>query len=504
MDIDYLLPAPLIDNNELQNLVDRELRSFLIGNDRYDQKHIVNTYDQKLKYEDIEVPAHIYAWAFYQAIHSMVAIKQFNYSIEHILEKLVFKDQKSTFTLYNIKYNTITGQISINNGPGFDPYKEVMTFYYFIRGIYSELSHKSILYFSFGFIYDAGTAGDAGHANSLIFYKNPDTKEISMSIYEPSGSSSVVINNPVIAKIDMFLQYIVNAYNILYGNKGEKITLVNRREITCPEGIQVVMEEQSGIITGFCLMFSYLWLYLIMLVVRDSDNNIKANNILTIIKSIDTAVLRSKVLLTGSGNNPVENFKIKYTNLYTIMTNFSLYCVQSYLSEIGKIGNLDIFHAFNILFRKKLRKQVPNLSPPSMLLQPCKYSTQCESNICQKNNNEEFGRCVLTEGRNCTDGSYCESGNCRERDVRGPGEDIVKKIRKCEPVLLEEGRNCTEDSKCASGVCNEDSRTCQPVSLENGKDCNEDRYCQSGNCQSRELSHPDGSVRIRRQCEPST
>ena len=80
MDIDYLLPAPLIDNNELQNLVDRELRSFLVGNDRYDQKHIVNTYDQKLKYEDIEVPARIYTWAFYQAIHSMVAIKGFNYS----------------------------------------------------------------------------------------------------------------------------------------------------------------------------------------------------------------------------------------------------------------------------------------------------------------------------------------------------------------------------------------------------------------------------------------
>lgn len=500
MDIDYLLPTPLLDNDDLQNLVDKELSSFLIYSTEsaYNQKYSVNTYNQELKYEDVYVPAYIYVWAFYQAVESLIFLKGFEYGMEPILEDLIFKGRRGGFNYYALQYNTITGKLSVNNRPFFSPYEDIEKFYNFITGIHDNLLRKSILYFSFNFTYPSRSGEIISHANALILYKNPLTNEISMSIYEPGGSARNILSNKATVNIDSLLQYISTTYNIIYSSKGEKIVMINRREISCPEGIQTIMEHQSGIVTGYCVMFRYLWLYLLMMVIEASNNNIKANNILSIIKSIDTAVLRSKVLLTGSGSNPVENYKIKYTNLYKIMTNFSIYCYNLYISNLGKFSKPDDYTAFSRLFREAITTRLPGKFKPRLaILQPCKYSTECESNICLRDQDQEVGKCVLAEGENCQESVYCESGNCKEREVLAydGNKRIIKKIRKCEPVLLEDGIGCSNDQQCASGSC---SGTCQRVSLENGKKCNEDRYCQSGNCQYREIDLSN----IMRQCEP--
>ncbi len=141
-----------------------------------------------------------------------------------------------------------------------------------------------------------------GHANMIFIYIGPSF--IMFSLYEPHGFESDEI---WFSKVDVFMDFLVNSCNEHRELFGDRLVWKNPRiEISCPLGLQRIPEtEFSGTDeTGYCVMYSYFWLYVILRCVSfmtfskgnviDNTNSAEIHTLQAIIKNAEFVILESR------------------------------------------------------------------------------------------------------------------------------------------------------------------------------------------------------------------
>ncbi len=101
-----------------------------------------------------------------------------------------------------------------------------------------------------------------GHANMIFIHVGPS--QVTFSLYEPHGSDRTVAR--ALEHVDNFMDFLVDSCNKNRGLFGGRSSFKQPSTvISCIRGLQEVVPETqlAGTEnTGYCLMYSYLWLYI--------------------------------------------------------------------------------------------------------------------------------------------------------------------------------------------------------------------------------------------------
>jgi len=252
--------------------------------------------------------------------------------------------------------------------------------------------------------------GFKNHAN-MLFIDNTDSKEyentIDLYLYEPHGS------NYIHEHADTFLKTIKREYNSK--NNYTSLNIVDYKKTSTPAGIgiQRYIPEYKENRRGYCLNYSYFWLYLILHCSKTLPNI----PLETIIKNIELSLLR---ILFSQEKTPGENISNTiHSFVNKIMDNF-LHQTFTTLKDPKKQKELVqkiTAYIINIIYLDELKYPIINLEDSE------------EPYHQRKNNNEQ-----------CDNDEECSSGNC----VKGY----------CKPYeRQQDGIVCSKDDDCLSSYC---------------------------------------------------
>jgi hypothetical protein len=184
-----------------------------------------------------------------------------------------------------------------------------------------------------------------GHENSLLFYKKGD--DIEIFPYEPHGSKETA----VIHKIsDPFFKIIKN--------KLGKNVILKSREDSCPIGLQDYTEDKSG----FCVMFSLLWLYSLMRCFKEIKN----------FSTNDIANIEKFYIYASSEKYPSKRIDC----LRTFVAKFGTFMIDEYIKKYNLSEYIDRMIEKEVLERGK---KVPNRKYVGLR---CNHDYECSSDIC--------------------------------------------------------------------------------------------------------------------------
>jgi hypothetical protein len=267
------------------------------------------------------IPVNEYTWATYQAI----LYDPKGYDPNMILEPLyndVFKGEK-TFYFGMIKFDAGRSTIITKEEGEFNYIEEEDKLNMFIRRIYDRLTKYHFL----GIYTERTYNGASPHANFILMYMNGKIiPQTTVMLYDPLGYESRDFSQPLIDAIIGSYE----KYGVITEIKDIDYCPANFISAN-PMGIQTVSYDK----TGFCVMFSYLWMYIFMtyLKVIGFDNLVKyPKNIKDLIQTLEKGMKKSSVV-------DVEYDEEKGdigTKFCAIMVNFSLYCIDLYEKAHGK------------------------------------------------------------------------------------------------------------------------------------------------------------------------
>lgn len=255
-----------------------------------------------------------------------------------------------------------------------------------------------------------------GHANILLIYNDNDT--IHIALYEPHGSSCRNVNFCARKRenVDLFLliledrikktqprknvlidNFIIAPLINLLGCKRPALSTVRyeRTSISQEKGIQSLMLENDTYKQGYCMMYSFFWLYLILHCFRVSE-----------IKNITSILIN------------LEDFILEYnvSELEKIITGFAIsvynYYFENMLQNVSEKNSAFFFREFESEFDRMFSEDVYTL------LRKRKNTTQRKIPK-ELSNLEEFGAegeftLKKHDGENCRFDQDCLSDNCKE------------------------------------------------------------------------------------------
>lgn len=404
----------------LQNYIDSRIRYFKKFN-----------YQKELQFEGVPVRSDKYVYAFYQSIYNLVRNGLVSSSIPEILHKNIFNTDS------NIKFNTITLYLRYDNmrfdhKKSFNYKKNPGMFSYTLKKIKTNLDKANFLFIHL----DVQIGGGQGaHANTFLLYTNPVTGVTRGVLYEPHGAT-VEKGEEWKNKVSEFLQYLTDTYN-----KEFKTNMIfTGRASSCPAGIQSMIRgiEEPVEEIGYCLMFSYFWMYMVMSSLKDLQGMVSPY---IIIRNTENAILSSPLMGRG-------------TDIYNTIVSFGIYCYENYFADIQQL-NPEAYREFSKDFKKALVEEgvvIPK--------EPLAVKEIIDS---QKEVDEE---CMIDE--------ECKSGQCYME--RCQPADFVREWKKT-------GEDCIHDDQCLTGYCY--SGICSVPMGETagiGEECKEDRDCYSFRC----------------------
>jgi len=208
---------------------------------------------------------------------------------------------------------------------------------------------------------------DVNHRNAMIFCKGND-RTIHAYIYEPHG---YMHNLQIMHKtLGNFTELLVREFN----NLGKTLK-VAEMALTCPIGLQS-KRDHNGF--GLCVMFSYLWVYVVFKLVAQKVSLIDA------VKHAETLIFQQ----TKQG-----------VDIVSTVFNFALSLIDTYMSSIpnstyfaDKARDLILYDIkLHDISEKPVRKQrSPLKTPPEQgrlkYGHDCKSHDDCETSFCNPNN----------------------------------------------------------------------------------------------------------------------
>jgi hypothetical protein len=119
------------------------------------------------------------------------------------------------------------------------------------------------------------------HANMLFIENKEAENTLNLYLYDPHGSDPELFGQ----ESNIFLEWLKTLYETLYA--GKTVNIIERESFSCPIGIQRVIPELEMGKQGYCVTYSYFWLYVIL----HCSNSIPNVDLNTLISNIEKTVI---------------------------------------------------------------------------------------------------------------------------------------------------------------------------------------------------------------------
>lgn len=306
-----------------------------------------------------------YVWTYYQAYKSVID----GYDMPSFIE-----------TIYKMASGNdidkmCTGQFRINSDgqmitQSFVFQYETDTKYFndFLDEFHKRLNTADCKFTSLSINYQ-DTQKLLGHHNMLLIYRDIEYKKNYMFLYEPHGSFKSSLK--MYDDINKFISFLEHKYNEKYGEFPLYFTSLEEisEDISQRSGIQGIIEEyRFGI--GYCVMYSYFWLYLIL----SCYNKTKEDPLMLII------YIEKTLLKNYTGNQLkkiIVSFAIKLVNFYLQNTN-----QQYILDDLNKEVD-ERFNEFILRYKTSKSEQTRKRKKErGDIGDVCMDNSECISNYC--------------------------------------------------------------------------------------------------------------------------
>lgn len=214
-----------------------------------------------------------------------------------------------------------------------------------------------------------------GHQNSMIMLYESSTRTISAYLYDPHGSGpGMKYNDMAFHGLNELFKYIDMDERI------EKVKFIDKRTVSCPIGMQSISDESGGV--GYCVMYSLLWLFLIIRLQRDKSivNETVTGEHISLIERETISQLKKK--------SPSSGLKSQGKYFRSFITKFAFEIINIFLRDISS----------------------PNISQlntrDSKQVDPCHVDSPIDCYQCKTINSEDYYpiRC----NSDCVSGNQCK------------------------------------------------------------------------------------------------
>ena len=267
------------------------------------------------------IPVMIYIIAVYNSIEtiktqnkikSLISFEEFIYGITNSNTKCTGQIEIS---------NTPMGDYITNGQSNFWVYSDGLPtseFTLFVNEFINRVVNSECPFTSLG--YSLGF-----HMNILLAYYDKNKGKIYLSVYEPHGSEVEKSISDLSDKLPMYMKKA----------SPDIFIITERSSLSCPIGTQAHAKDQYG----YCVMFSYFWLYCLLIITNNKGTELTMNDINTIEPAI------------------IDYFD-KAEDMMEMIVKFSIYIIDKYIEYITTHLTPDERYEFH----KILATSVGNLS----------------------------------------------------------------------------------------------------------------------------------------------
>lgn len=401
--------------------------------------------------KDLNTPMKI----FLKYSNKKISISRWNYTY-YVLSDLMTVDKltEATYRLATLGIHDIcTGKLRffieknnyyINTATKLFTMKESQEYSNFLEIFYKRIKDRKICSLSIIFckLPEKEYKTDEERINSLkdfhatmLFIENKEDV-INLYLYDPHGSSPY----HTYAKEEfIFIYNLATAYSTKYG---KPMNVIKRETFSCPRGIQAVIPEIKENKIGYCIIYSYFWLYLILHCISMIPNIDLNTLISTVEKTVLTLVPKPESLA-----------KLIYNFTENIVTT-----VQTYMP-----GRKKYFKNLNEDILRRILKDNPGIlktAVPIELHRIRKGDVTTGYTVSSKQY-DRTGPCL--ENDDCL--SHCCSkitGKCKERDyskeddaecmperedIQEEEDDVFEKERNIGSFVTQEFKDFSEKIK---------------------------------------------------------
>ena len=323
-----------------------------------------------------------------------------------------------------------------------------------------------------------------GHANTLLILKikNAFTETIKFYLYEPHGYD---VKTKQILKFgyinDVFIKELIKHIQSLYSDR-VIFQQISRRDISCPEGIQIFTEDGLG----YCKMISNLWLYIIIKLMKSDLSDYNKIYIFDHLNIVETCMQQ-----VGSAK------------LYNIVINFSSEMINHYISTRLSRTQGDRFVSILIRFMEDFFKKRPYLDINQLLLKKDEIEPDSDPEYDYKADSEMYNK-KLQQLQESGDKDESEDDDLHKDKCKGIG-CLKREIKKFDK---DDCKICESNNECKSNYCEKTlfgGRRCKPYPEDpdpitgfkppskcDGQRCNTHGECYSGNCTKKRIVMKNG------------
>ena len=339
-----------------------------------------------------------YMWAFYQTLFT-----KYTYSISPI---------EILYNMVGVNNSHCTGKVYFTYEYKLKTDKSYITNSDFTTKLINRVRTCKSLFTSVNVILIPKNS--SAHANMLFTYYDKKREKIKISLYDPNGSG---IDKDYLSH--KLLELIKNENPSLF-------EIIPRTDISCVEGMQTYTSDY----TGFCVMFSFFWLYCILNISKN-NSDIKLEEIKYVEKLI-IGMLPPKIL---------------YNIVMKFMTIFTHECFEK-----GNIGNMKVFNEH--FFTTAVTQVDPMFIFNNKESQPSYFGKFMDffklNNIEKTMINEQEKKANETtikrkNNENCIVNDDCFSDLCKNNKCIS--------YQKYSDSLKKNNTECKNDDECYSGMC---------------------------------------------------
>lgn len=240
----------------------------------------------------------------------------------------------------------------------------------------------------------------SGHRNALFITKKIQSGKthIDMYLYEPHGSSYTEYDVEPYDGMKKFLNILKEKYEKITRHT---VTIKDELNISCPIGLQIVSEDENG----FCIMFCYVWLYVVLNLIKSGIDP-------------ELAIYNAETeIINYASSNPEK--------LMTIILNFSMKIMEIYVNYLSqgprtKLKTDELKDFFIRGFGNTQRGLEKNILPSTSSTQ---HKTIRRSRPVETIEKTAIGKVKGKDGSVCLSDDDCQSYYCSNNRCVGLQDD---------------------------------------------------------------------------------
>lgn len=273
--------------------------------------------------------------------------------------------------------------------------------------------------------------------STMLFVENK-TDRINMYFYDPHGSS--FDNNKYEKEAFLFQTRLAEELRKL---SKKPVNFILEHNFSCPRGIQAIIPESSLGRRGYCVIYSYFWLYIIL----HCFNRIPNVDLETLIFNVETQVLKAKnidKIIYNFAENIVNTSLTEMPDREVIFKNLNDYILKMALTDYP-----DLMTSVETLENRKIITEGQTSSSRKKDYSECQKNEDCLSHCCSKTSKKcrEVDYTVQLDKQDCMEDidDYIEEPT--QRFINTTLRDEILQLKNDLQILYSQYPNATEEKK---------------------------------------------------------